>query len=83
MKLNRKYFLLLVICLEIVLLVGGSIYIINAKTNNVVAQETDFTVEISKDQYYFKNDTMRTDGYIYWVDLNSPGGYLTIYGNTS
>jgi len=83
MKLNRKYFLLLVICLEIVMLVGGSIYIINAKTNNVVAQETDFTVVISKDQYYFKNDTMRTDGYIYWVDLNSPGGYLTIYGNTS
>ncbi len=83
MKLNRKYFLLIVICLEMVMLVGGSIYIINAKTNNVVAQETDFTVVISKDQYYFKNDTMRTDGYIYWVDLNSPGGYLTIYGNTS
>jgi hypothetical protein len=83
MKLNRKYILLIVLCLEIILLVGTSIYVIKAKTDNVVAQETDFTVIISKDQYYFKNDTMRTDGYIYWVDLNSPGGYLTIYGNTS
>ena len=83
MKLNRKYILLIVLCIEIVLLVGTSIYVINAKSGNAVAQETDFTVVISKDQYYFKNDTMRTDGYIYWVDLNSPGGYLTIYGNTS
>ncbi len=83
MKLNRKYILLVVFCLGIIMLVGGSFFILNAKTATVVAQETEITVIISKDQYYFKNDTMLTDGYIEWVDLNSPGGYLTIFGNTS
>ncbi len=83
MKLNRKYILLIVLCLEIVLLVGTSVYVLKAKTDTVIAQDTEITVIISKDQFYFKNDTMRTDGYIEWIDLNSPGGFLTIYGNTS
>ncbi|MCE7741533.1 MAG: hypothetical protein GOP50_03655 [Candidatus Heimdallarchaeota archaeon] len=81
MKIERKLILLIIISLEVVALVGSSAFVIYSKTNNVQAQETDFTVIISKDQYYDKNNITETNGYIRWVDLNSGGGYLTIYGN--
>ncbi len=81
MKIERKLILLIIIGLEIIALVGGSAFVIHSKTNDVQAQETDFTVVISKDQYYFRDNITETNGYIYWIDLNSPGGYLTIYGN--
>ena len=81
MKIDRRLILLIIIVLEIIALVGGSSFVIYSKTNNVNAQETDYTVIISKDQYYYKTNITDTKGYIYWVDLNSPGGYLTIYGN--
>ncbi len=81
MKIKRRLILLIVISLEIIALVGSSVFILYSKSTTVQAQETDFTVTISKDQYYYKNNITVTNGYIKWVDLNSPGSYLTIYGN--
>ncbi|MHA1551320.1 MAG: hypothetical protein ACTSQC_05205 [Candidatus Heimdallarchaeaceae archaeon] len=84
MKLSRKSIFLLVIIIEISGLIVVSGLTINSKLNessNVQAQAEDLTVIIERDQLYFKNDTMRTNAYIYWVELE--GGQLIIYGNTS
>ena len=81
MKIERKLILFIILSLEVVALVGGSAFVVYSKTNNVQAQETDFTVVISKDQYYYKNNITETNGYIEWVDLNTGGYPLTIYGN--
>ncbi|MCK4972321.1 MAG: hypothetical protein KAS52_03315, partial [Candidatus Heimdallarchaeota archaeon] len=85
MKLSRKSIFLLVIVLEISGLIVVSGLTINSKLNesslNVQAQADDLSVIIEKDQLYFKNDTMRSNAYIYWAELE--GGRLIIYGNTS
>ena len=84
MKLSRKSIFLLVIIIEISGLIVVSGLTINSKLNessNVQAQAEDLTVIIERDQLYFKNDTVRTNAYIYWVELE--GGQLIIYGNTS
>ncbi|MHA2357398.1 MAG: hypothetical protein ACXABK_01340, partial [Candidatus Heimdallarchaeaceae archaeon] len=66
-------------------LVAFSAFVLKSKANilpqEVQAQADDLTVVISRDQYYFVNDTMRTRGYIYWADLK--GGTLTLFGNTT
>ncbi len=84
MKLSRKSIFLLVIVLEISGLIVVSGLTINSKLNdssNIQAQAEDLTVTIEKDQFYFKNDTVKSNAYIYWAELE--GGQLTIYGNTS
>ncbi|MCK5305498.1 MAG: hypothetical protein KAJ72_09610, partial [Candidatus Heimdallarchaeota archaeon] len=84
MKLSRKSIFLLVIIIEISGLIVVSGLTINSKLNessNVQAQAEDLTVIIERDQLYFKNDTVRTNAYIYWAELE--GGQLIIYGNTS
>ena len=81
MKIERRLIFLIILSLEIVALLGSSAFVIYSKTNDVQAQETDFTVTISRDEYYYRNNITVTNGYIDWVDLNSGGGYLTLYGN--
>ena len=85
MKVSRKTVFLIILCIEIIGLLVASSFIILSKTGypnlNVQAQADALTVEIDRDQYYFKDDTMRTVGYIYWAELE--GGNLILYGNTS
>ena len=85
MNFKRRFLLLTILSLELICLVALSAYVLNSKANilplEVQAQADDLTVVISRDQYYFVDDTMQTNGYIYWVDLK--GGTLTLYGNTS
>ena len=85
MKVSRKIIFLIVLCIEIIGLLVASSFVILSKADypnfNVQAQADALTVEIDRDQYYFKDDTMRTVGYIYWAELE--GGNLILYGNTS
>jgi hypothetical protein len=85
MKLSRKSIFLLVIVLEISGLIVVSGLTINSKLNdssNIQAQAEDLTVTIEKDQFYFKNDTVKSNAYIYWAELEG-GNKLILYGNTS
>jgi hypothetical protein len=85
MNNKRKLILSIIISIEIISLAVLSSHTIISKSDNLVkgvqAQTGDLTVTIERDQLYFKNDTMKTNGYIYWAELE--GGNLILYGNTS
>ncbi len=85
MKMNRRVIFLLIIGIEIIALIVISGFVLNSKTNLVSlqtqAQVDDLTVVIDRDQYYYIDDTMKTNGYLYWAELS--GGNLILYGNTS
>lgn len=85
MKMKRKVIFLLIISIEIITLIVVSGFVINSKTNQTTlqthAQVDDLTVVINRDQYYYIDDTMKTNGYLYWAELS--GGNLILYGNTS
>ncbi|MHA1407866.1 MAG: hypothetical protein ACTSSG_10890 [Candidatus Heimdallarchaeaceae archaeon] len=85
MKQHRKLVVIIIFCLELASLFGFSVFVLenksNTNTQSVSAQATDLTVVIRRDQFYFKNNTMKTRGYIQWADLE--GGNLILYGNTS
>ncbi|MCG3221098.1 MAG: hypothetical protein H7641_06920, partial [Candidatus Heimdallarchaeota archaeon] len=83
--MNRRVIFLLIIGIEIIALIVISGFVLNSKTNLVSlqtqAQVDDLTVVIDRDQYYYIDDTMKTNGYLYWAELS--GGNLILYGNTS
>ncbi|MHA2255101.1 MAG: hypothetical protein ACXAAM_03425 [Candidatus Heimdallarchaeaceae archaeon] len=83
--MNRRVVFLLIIGIEVITLVVISGFVLNSKTNLVTleaqAQVDDLTVVIDRDQYYYIDDTMKTNGYLYWAELS--GGNLILYGNTS
>ena len=84
MKLKRKVVFLLIISIEIITLIAISGYVLNSKVNpNILTTQAqdDLTVVINRDQYYYIDDTMKTNGYLYWAELS--GGNLILYGNTS
>ncbi len=85
MKMNRRVVFLLIIGIEVIALIAISGFVLNSKTNPVSlqtqAQVDDLTVVIDRDQYYYIDDTMKTNGYLYWAELS--GGNLILYGNTS
>ena len=85
MKMKRKVIFLLFISLEVIALVVIGGIVLNSKTNllslQTQAQVDDLTVVIERDQYYYIDDTMKTNGYLYWAELQ--GGNLILYGNTS
>jgi uncharacterized protein YneR len=71
--------------MEIIALIVISGFVLNSKINpaslHTQAQADDLTVVIERDQYYYIDDTMKTNGYLYWAELS--GGNLILYGNTS
>ncbi|MCG3225694.1 MAG: hypothetical protein H7645_02140 [Candidatus Heimdallarchaeota archaeon] len=83
--MNRRVVFLLIIGIEVIALIAISGFVLNSKTNPVSlqtqAQVDDLTVVIDRDQYYYIDDTMKTNGYLYWAELS--GGNLILYGNTS
>ncbi len=85
MKVTRKIVFLIILCIEISGLIVASSFVILSKTGNpslnVQAQADALTVVINRDQFYYKDDTMKTLGYVYWAELE--GGNLILYGNTS
>lgn len=80
---KNKHIVILLITLEFLSLLLISFYVGQAKfsSNNVFAETDDLTVVVRREQYYFKNDSMWTKGYLYWSDLKD--GVLELYGNTS
>jgi hypothetical protein len=85
MKMKRRVIFLLIISIEVIALVVASGFVLNSKINftslNTKAQADDLTVVIERDQYYYIDDTMKTNGYLFWAELS--GGNLILYGNTS
>ncbi|MEE9411198.1 MAG: hypothetical protein V3V41_09750 [Candidatus Heimdallarchaeota archaeon] len=85
MKKSKKVIFLIILTIEIIGLIVASSLVLQSKSNhansNVNAQADTLTVKISRDQFYFKDDTMKTLGYVYWAELE--GGNLILYGNVS
>jgi len=84
MSKNKKsavMLLFIIALMSFVVLVAIKIRCSNGLTGDVNAESDSLTVTVRREQYYFKNNSMRTDAYLYWADLK--GGVLTLYGNTS